>query len=153
MAFSRGWERKLTSKRFATGWLSPCIWRNSSVGKDQVNNWEFRILKIRPTVCFCSDSTDFFHLECANALYDFYWESRSYYFHSLIKSTFLVSTGLLCLYDKQNSIWLLLDISLVSYLVKLSRKNSMYTRSFIVLFIFTVLSYHFKLIVNVQSRS
>ena len=61
---------------------------------------------------------------------------RCFYFHSLIKLTFLVSKGLLCLYDKQNNTWLLvnwyemlsshlqLDISLVhcthSWAIKLN---------------------------------
>ena len=34
----------------------------------------------------------------------------SFHFHSLLKSTFFVSKGLLCLYDKQNNIWLLEDM-------------------------------------------
>ena len=66
-------------------------------------------MKIRPIVCFCSDSTCF-HLECPNALYDFYPGCWSFYFHSLIKSTFLVSKRLLCLYDEQNNTWLLVDM-------------------------------------------
>ena len=37
----------------------------------------------------------------ANALYDFY---------SLIKSTFVVIKGLLCLYSKQDNTWLLVDM-------------------------------------------
>ena len=37
-----------------------------SVGKDQFNNCDFFfILKIRPTVCFCSDSTDVFILSAS----------------------------------------------------------------------------------------
>ena len=35
---------------------------------------------------------------------------RFLYFHSLLKSAFLVSKGLLCLYDKRNNTWLLLDM-------------------------------------------
>ena len=35
---------------------------------------------------------------------------RSFNSHSLIKSTFLVSKGRLCLYDKQNITWLLIDM-------------------------------------------
>ena len=35
---------------------------------------------------------------------------RFIYFHSLMKSAFLLSKGLLCLYDKQNNTWLLLDM-------------------------------------------
>ena len=33
------------------------------------------------------------------------------YFHSLIKLTFLVSKGILCLYDKRNNTWLLVELS------------------------------------------
>ena len=33
------------------------------------------------------------------------------YFHSLIKLTFLVSKGILCLYDKRNNTWLLVDMN------------------------------------------
>ena len=32
------------------------------------------------------------------------------FFNSLIKSTSLLSKGLLCLYDKQNNTWLLVDL-------------------------------------------
>ena len=68
----RGWERKLTTGRFATGRFWPCTWKISSVGKDQANDWEFCRLKITPIVCFCSVSTHFFILSLsANALYDF----------------------------------------------------------------------------------
>ena len=35
---------------------------------------------------------------------------RSFYFHSLLKLTFLVSNGQMCLHDKQNNTWLLLDM-------------------------------------------
>ena len=59
---SRGWERKSTTGRFATGRFWPGTWMISSVGKDQFDNWEFCILKIRPIVCFCSDTTHVFIL-------------------------------------------------------------------------------------------
>ena len=59
---SRGWERKSTAGRFATGRLLPSTWKISSVGKDQFKNWEFCRLKIRPIVCFCSNSTHVFIL-------------------------------------------------------------------------------------------
>ena len=51
---SLGWERKSTAGRFASRRFWPCTRKISSIGKDQVNNWEFCILKITPTVCFCS---------------------------------------------------------------------------------------------------
>ena len=45
---SRGWERKSTAGRFATCRFWPCTRKISSVGKDEVNNWEFFIyLKLR----------------------------------------------------------------------------------------------------------
>ena len=34
----RGWERKSTTRRFATGQFWPCTWKISFVGKDQVDN-------------------------------------------------------------------------------------------------------------------
>ena len=37
---SRGWERKSTTGRFATGRFWPFTWK-ISVGKDKVNKWEF----------------------------------------------------------------------------------------------------------------
>ena len=78
---SRGWEKKLTTIGLVTGRFWPCTWKISSVGEDQVNNWEFCILKITPIVCFCSVSTHFFILSLsANALYDFYSGSRSFIF-------------------------------------------------------------------------
>ena len=62
-----------------------------------------------------------------------------------MKSAFLPSKGLLCLYDKQNNTWLLVDMeflfscstrhltrslrSLVSYRVKHSKRNSISTRT------------------------
>ena len=70
-------------------------------------------------------------------------DCRSFYFHSLIKLSFPVSKGLLCLYDKQNNIWSLVDKkflfscstrhltrslrSLVSYRVKHLKRNSIST--------------------------
>ena len=69
---SNDWERKSTTGRFVTDRFWPCTRHISSVGKDQVNNWEFCELKITPIVCFCSVSTHF--KPSANALYDFYSE-------------------------------------------------------------------------------
>ena len=68
---SRGWERKSTTGRFATGRLRPFTRMISSAGKDQFNTWEFCILKIRPIV-FLLWFNACFHLEFANALYDLY---------------------------------------------------------------------------------
>ena len=105
---SRRWERKSTTSRFATGWFWPCIWKISFVGKDQSDNWEFCTLKIRPIVCFWSDSTHVFILSASRHVFILSASThfmiifysllcRSFYFHELMKSTFLVSKGLLCL--------------------------------------------------------
>ena len=51
-SISRGRERKSTTGRFATSRFWPCTWNISSVAKDDINNWQFCILKIRPIVCF-----------------------------------------------------------------------------------------------------
>ena len=68
---SRGWERKSTTGRFATGRLWPFTRMISSAGKDQFNTWEFFILKIR-SIVFLLWFNACFHLEFANALYDLY---------------------------------------------------------------------------------
>ena len=70
--------------------------------------------------------------------------TRGLSIHLLMKSVFLLSRGLLCLYDKQNNTWLLVDMefffswsirhltrslrSLVSYRVKHSKGNSISKR-------------------------
>ena len=71
-----------------------------------------------------------------------------------MKSAFLPSKGLLCLYDKQNNTWLLVDMeflfscstrhltrslrSLVSYRVKHSKRNSISTRAHVLFPIYAV---------------
>ena len=66
--------------------------------------------KLRPMLVFCGVSTHFSILSLnASALYGLR-DCRSFYFLSLIKLTFLVSKGLLCLYDEQNNTWLLVDM-------------------------------------------
>lgn len=51
-----------------------------------------------------------FHLQCTVCIFTFlFGDGQSLYFHFLIKSTFLVSKGLLCLYKKQNNTWLPVD--------------------------------------------
>ena len=58
---------------------------------------DFFSLKIMCIVLFVMIRHIFFVLSlCTNALYDFY-------FHWLVKSSFLVSRGLLCIYNKQNN--------------------------------------------------
>ena len=117
-----------------------CTWNISSVGKDQFNSWKFYVLKIRPIVCLCNNSTQFSFWVRQHTLRFLFGDSRSFYCHLLMKSTFLVSEGLLCLYVKQNNTWLLVDMKfffsflnrhlirslrlLVSYRVKYSKRNS-----------------------------
>ena len=121
---SRGWEWKSTTGRFITGRFGLCTW--------------FRfLLSVRKNLV-----TLFFHLEPQRklTLQFSFGDCRSFYFHSLIKSTFLVSEGPLWLYDKQNNTWSRVDIgflfscltrhlarslrSIASYRVKHSKRNS-----------------------------
>ena len=67
--------------------------------------------KLRPLFFLKRLNAFFFLGLSANAPYDFYSGIvESFIFYSLIKSTFLVSKGLLCLFDKQNNSWLLVDM-------------------------------------------
>ena len=68
-----------------------------SVRKKSINE-KFVNIKLQPLLFLTSSFNAFSFLRVsANALYD----CRFIYFHSLIKSTFLLSIGLLCLYDRQ----------------------------------------------------
>ena len=87
----------------------------------------------------------FFHLKSQRqrTLRLLFEDCRFIYFHSFMKSAFLLSKGLLCLYDKQNNTWLLEDMeflfscstrhltrslrSLVSY--RVTHRNSISTRA------------------------
>ena len=97
-------------------------------------------------------------------------DCRSFYFHSLIESTFLVSKGLLCLYEKHNNTWLLVDMKflvtcstrhltrslplLVSCRVKHSKRNSISKRthvlSCVILFFYFL---HWRLRLHLHLRS
>ena len=108
-----------------------------------------RILQIEnyDHCCFSNhDSTHFSILRVsANALRLLFGDCRVIYFQSLMMSAFLVSKGLLCLYEKQNNTGFLVDMeflfscstrhltrslrSLVSYRVKHSKRNSISTRA------------------------
>ena len=68
---SRGWERQSTTGRFAAGLFWPCTWKISTVGKDQLNNWEFWA-HLKTWVESPQKQTHVFTFQCANALYDFY---------------------------------------------------------------------------------
>ena len=106
---SRGWEQKSTTEIFATGRFWLCTWKTFFVGKDQFNNWQFCILKIRLIVCFCRDSTYVFILSAPTHYLIFMRGLSILLFSSIMESTFLVSKGLLSLYDKENNAWLLVD--------------------------------------------
>ena len=60
--------------------------------------------------CFFCDSTHVFILTVLMHFTIFIGRLSTFYFHLLINSTFLVTKGLLCLYDKQNKTWLLVDM-------------------------------------------
>ena len=70
-------------------------------------------MKITPIVCFCSVSTLFSSCQRQRSLRFLFGDCRSFYFRSLMKLTFLVGKGLLCLYDKQNNEWLLVDTKIL----------------------------------------
>ena len=95
--------------------------------------------------CFSSHDSTHFKSQHQRTLRLLFGDCRLIYFYSLMKSVLLVSKGLLCLYDKQNNTWLLVDMeflfscstrhltrslrSLVSYRVKHSKINSISTRA------------------------
>ena len=108
---SAGNDWKSTVGRFATGRFWQFTRKTSSVGKEKVNKWEVCKYKITTIVVFdIIIQRIFLSLRVsANALYD----CRFIYFHSLIKSTFLLRIGLLCLYDKQYNTWLLVDMEFI----------------------------------------
>ena len=99
--------------------------------------------------CFCNDSSHFFILSLSAKNFTIFIQGLSilFFFSSSVKSTFLVSKGLLCWYDKQNKTWFRADMeflfscstrhltrslcSLVSYLVELSKRNSLSTRVYV----------------------
>ena len=58
---------------------------------------------------------------------------RFIYFHSSVKSAILLSKGQLCLYDKQNNTWLLVDMEFPSR-VQLDEKFHIYLRQCIILY-------------------
>ena len=71
VSISLGWEWKLTTRRFITGWFWPFTW-NTSVGKKKVIKWEFFKLKITTIVSFVIMIQRIFPVVSANALYDCY---------------------------------------------------------------------------------
>ena len=78
--------------------------RTKSINENFIN-W-----KLRPLLFLWFNA--FFHLKSQHqrTLRLLFEDCRFIYFHSLMKSAFLPSKGLLCLYDKQNNTWLLVDM-------------------------------------------
>ena len=126
--------------------------RTKSINHENFVNWNY------DHCCFCYHDSKHFSISRVrvNTLYDpCYLGIVDSFFHSLMKSDFLLRKGLLCIYDKQNNTWLLVDMeslfscstrhlmeflfpcltrhlnrslrSLVSYWVKHSKRNSIST--------------------------
>ena len=75
------------------------IWYGSKVPRERIM-W----MKFSPLACFCNYSTLFLIFSLiADAIYDFFSDDGSYFFHSFIKSTLLAGKDLLRLDDKQNN--------------------------------------------------
>ena len=122
----------------------------------QGQSQEMRILQIDnyDHCCFCNhDSTHFSILRVsANDYYSRIFDSFIFIHKS--NRFFFPSKGLLCLYDKQNNTWLLVDMeflfscstrhltrslrSLVSYRVKHSKRNSISTRAHVLFSIYHI---------------
>ena len=88
---SRGWERKSSTTRFATGRFWPFTWKTSSVVRTKSINENFFWLEITPIVLFVIMIQPIISIMSlsANVRYD----CRFFYFHSLMRSTFLVTKG------------------------------------------------------------
>ena len=89
------------------GWKichGPCTWKISSVGKDQFNNCDYFLSwKLGPLFFFVVIQRMFSSWVHQRTLRLLFKDCRFFYFHSSIKSNFLVSKGLLCLYHKQKN--------------------------------------------------
>ena len=89
VSISRGWERKSTTGRFATGRFWPFTWKTSFVGKDKVNRWEFCKLKITTIVVICNHNSTHFSIsksELQRTLRLLFGDCRLTYFHLTIGS-------------------------------------------------------------------
>ena len=87
-------------------YLEDLFCRRKSINENFVN-W-----KLRPLLFLKSWFNAFFHLKssCQRALRLLFGDCRFIYFHLLMKLGFLLSEGLLCLYDRQNNTWLLVEM-------------------------------------------
>ena len=84
--------------------------RTKSINENFVN-W-----KLRPLLFLQSWFKAFFHFKSQRlrTLRLLFEDCQFIYFHSLMKSAFLPSKGLLCFYDKQSNTWLLVDVDFSS---------------------------------------
>ena len=107
-------------------------------------NENFLNWKLRPLLFLWFNA--FFHLKSQHqrTLRLLFEDCRLIYFHSLMKSAFLPSEGLLCLYDKQNNTWLLVGM-------EFEEKFHIYARPYMILYIktfitplYTILQYQGK---------
>ena len=103
-------KRKSTAGRFATVHLFPCSWKISFVGKDQFNTVNFVHWKLGPLFVFVVIKRMFSSWVRHRTLRLLFKDCRSFYFYSLIKSTFLVGKGLSYFYNKEKNTWLLVDM-------------------------------------------
>ena len=109
-------------------YLKDFFCRRKSIYENFVN-W-----KLRPLLFLKSWFIAFFHLKSQRQrtlrlLFEDCWFT---YFHSLMKSAFLPSKGLLCLYDKQNKTWLLVNMEFLFN----SKRNSISTRAHVLFSIY-----------------
>ena len=145
-----GWEWKSTTGRFAIGRFWPFTWKKSSV--------DFTTI-----VVFCNHGSVHFSIlrVRANTLYDCYSGICDSFIFIENSRLFFPVRGLLCLYDKQNNTWLLVDMeflfscstrhltrslrSLVSYRVKHSKRNSISTHAHVLFSIYLTWSVLYKI--------
>ena len=117
------------------------------------------VIMIQSRHVFESQFNAFLHLKRYHqrTLRLLFGDCRFNYFHSSMRSAFFVSRGLLCLYDKQNNTWLLVDMEflfscstrhltrsrclLMNSPVKRSKRNSISTRACVLCIILYVSSY------------
>ena len=98
VSISLGWGWKSTTERFATGQFWLFTWKTSSVGEDKCSKWEFYNMKFMTIVFVIVIQLIF---QCTLQL--LFRDCWFIYFHSLMKSAFLLSKGLLWIYESDPS--------------------------------------------------
>ena len=98
---SSGWEGKSIlqlkdlPQRFCQFW--PCSWKIFSIDRDQFNNWEFCMLKIRPIDCFCGDSTYVFILSAPSRHFTIFLSEYDFFFVvSILSFSFINEVDFSC---------------------------------------------------------